>query len=215
MMKPALLRWGDTVFLLDSEPTTLLFLYLFLVNGIMLAAFRFPLFMLRSGRIREAAFLILAFGLLFLSSLVDMALSAGGLRWLHTAETGYQTSNVVNRAYSIASVHDMVYGSDNFASIELGAYLEALAHNVVLSLGAPGVVVEGLAPRGNTKVPVDIAVPPGIVVNEIIYNSVRSPIGAGWRGRDRVPRIGTDGASGPLRITPLWRGYRIQAVPRS
>ena len=246
-MRPTLLPWGDTIFLLDSEPTVLLYIYILLVNGIMLAAFRFPLSMLRAGKSREAVFLFLALGLLFLSSLIDMAISAGWLRWLYTAETGYvamafvaslmvtdevvrtaelknslegalgekealireihhrvknnlsvllslvrlqagdeedermrsRLSTVVNRIYSIASVHDMAYGSDNFAFIELGAYLEALAHNVVLSFCAPSVVVEGLTPRGITNVPVDLAVPLGLVVNEIISNSVQHAFGSG------------------------------------
>jgi CheY-like chemotaxis protein len=78
-----------------------------------------------------------------------------------------------NRVHSMARVHESLYGSENLARIDFAEYAQSLAKDIFLSPGSPGVSV----PLKNDLEPVvmgaDLAVPCGLILNELISNALK------------------------------------------
>jgi PAS domain S-box-containing protein len=91
-----------------------------------------------------------------------------------------------NRIFSMALVHEMLYGSDNLARIDMSAYLNRLIPQLrnVYGRHAPSAVIEtDLAP---CELGIELAVPFGLLVHEIISNSFKHAFPEAWTGSPRV-----------------------------
>jgi two-component sensor histidine kinase/ABC-type amino acid transport substrate-binding protein len=78
-----------------------------------------------------------------------------------------------NRIRAMALIHELLYQTDDFTSIELGNYLQTLAHTIMGTFQEdhPGKAVfryEGT----EAEVSIDTAIPCGLIVNELISNAV-------------------------------------------
>jgi PAS domain S-box-containing protein len=90
----------------------------------------------------------------------------------------------VYRVRSMALIHQLFYGSESLERIDLGAYARGLA----ASLGgvlAPTARVEVTA--DDVAVPVDIAVPLGLILNELLTNAFKYGLPAEVRAGRRSP----------------------------
>jgi len=79
----------------------------------------------------------------------------------------------INRVRTMAIIHEYLYRSDNQSSIDLSVYVESLIDNL-LSVYADNrkeLMVNYVL--DNILVEVDIAIPIGLIVNEIITNSIK------------------------------------------
>jgi PAS domain S-box-containing protein len=84
----------------------------------------------------------------------------------------------VFRVRSMSFVHQQLYGSDHFDSIDFGAYAKALAAALLGSLDPRAAIAYEVEP---IEVPIDQAVPCGLVLNELLTNAIkhgRSPDGS-------------------------------------
>jgi PAS domain S-box-containing protein len=91
-----------------------------------------------------------------------------------------------NRIRSMALVHEKLYRSDNLSSIDFVEYAESLAVLLNRSFGAAerGIMV---TVSGETlRFPIDVAVPSGLILNELIWNAVRHGFPPGRSGRVEV-----------------------------
>jgi PAS domain S-box-containing protein len=79
-----------------------------------------------------------------------------------------------NRVQSMAIVHEKLYQSENLSQIELGEYLQDLAHNLFRSYSANSSKVT-LKTQLNQKFFLDIdrAVPCGLIINELVSNALK------------------------------------------
>jgi two-component sensor histidine kinase len=86
-----------------------------------------------------------------------------------------------NRVHSMALVHESLYGSENLARINFAEYAHALAHDILASHGSPGVPVCLKSELEPVIMSVDLAVPCGLILNELISNAFKHgfPDGAG------------------------------------
>lgn len=75
------------------------------------------------------------------------------------------------RIESIAMVHEMLYTSDDFASIDFKTYMQRLSGLLLSMYGARGIAVQIHAER--IALPLDAMVQLGIIANELITNSVK------------------------------------------
>ena len=73
----------------------------------------------------------------------------------------------------MAVLHELLYRSGNVAEVDLAAYLEALARHVFGSLAPSGRRIELALSLAPTRVEIDVAVPCGLLVNELISNSLK------------------------------------------
>ncbi len=84
------------------------------------------------------------------------------------------------RVRSIALIHEKLYNSGNMASIDFGAYLKSVADELLKTFGRPDVScrldLEGI------RFEIDRAIPAGLIVNELLTNSLRHAFPPGTSG---------------------------------
>jgi two-component sensor histidine kinase/ABC-type amino acid transport substrate-binding protein len=73
------------------------------------------------------------------------------------------------RVRSIAQLHELLYGSDNLGSINPADYLKALSTEIAGSYGIARPLVEA----DPDALPIDDAVPFGLIANELITNAIK------------------------------------------
>ena len=87
-------------------------------------------------------------------------------------EVRHLFQETLNRVQSIASIHELLYRSKNFAQVDLLAYVQQLVPGLVRFYGASArvqVQLEG----GSAGLNLERAVPFGLLLNELISNALR------------------------------------------
>jgi PAS domain S-box-containing protein len=88
-----------------------------------------------------------------------------------------------NRVRSMALVHEKLYQSNNLSQIELGEYLHDLSQNLSTSYPIDcSKVVFKTDIQSNIFLDIDVAVPCGLIVNELISNSLKYAFASGEEG---------------------------------
>ncbi len=91
-----------------------------------------------------------------------------------------------NRIMSMALVHEQLYQTKDFSNIRILNYLESLLMNIVSSYG-PGkgmVVIE--RDIADISISIDVLIPLGLIVNELVTNSLKHAFGPGQKGLIKV-----------------------------
>jgi len=110
-----------------------------------------------------------------------------------------------NRIKAMAMVHEMLYESDNFASIDLGSYARRL---VELGTCAADYAIEVSVDADEALCSLDTAVPFGLMLNELVTNACKHAFGGRRGGALHVTlRI----ASGTARLEVLDDGPGLPA----
>lgn len=91
----------------------------------------------------------------------------------HNEETRDQLTSTINRLFSIAHVHEMLYGSDNAARINLNRYLREITMNLEAMYKNSDVKFEHPREDDIIYIPIYLAIPIGLIVNEIMTNSYK------------------------------------------
>lgn len=78
-----------------------------------------------------------------------------------------------NRVHSMALVHESLYGSEDLARIDFAEYAHALAKDILSSHGGPSVPVQLNSDLERVIMSVDLAVPCGLILNELIANAFK------------------------------------------
>lgn len=97
-----------------------------------------------------------------------------------------------NRIRSMAIIHETLYKSEVFSSLDFGSYLEDLCHNLISSYQITGNV--SLVPKiSSVHMVLDQAIPCGLLINEIITNSLKYAWPDGREGKIeiRLEQIGS------------------------
>jgi PAS domain S-box-containing protein len=95
------------------------------------------------------------------------------------AATRQHFQDSMNRIHSMALVHEKLYGSGNLATVDFGEYLTSVTTQLMRSYRREGVNCSVEAEQ--VSLGVDVAVPCGLIVNELVSNSLKH----GFRDRDR------------------------------
>jgi len=97
------------------------------------------------------------------------------------------------RVASMALIHEKLYRSEDLASIDFGAYTAGLARDLVRLYDRPEIGVS--VDMGGVFLDVNLGVPCGLIINELISNSLKHAFPGGRRGTIRVGmREGPEGA---------------------
>lgn len=89
---------------------------------------------------------------------------------LREADPAFVMRNLANRIKSMALVHERLYRSDNLSRIDFEDYLKGLLSHIRVSLGLTHLIESKIESSG-TEMALDIAVPCGMIVNELVSNA--------------------------------------------
>jgi PAS domain S-box-containing protein len=87
-----------------------------------------------------------------------------------------------NRVKSMALIHEKLYQSQDLANIDFSDYIESLAHHLFHSYTANPDLVS-LGTDVDVSLDIDHAIPCGLIVNELLSNSLKHAFPDGRRGR--------------------------------
>ena len=96
-----------------------------------------------------------------------------------------------NRIRSIALVHERTYMSDDLARIDFPEYLQSLANQLMCTYTADAKQVKLTIEGDNIQIGVDQAVPCGLIMNELISNSLKHAFPDSRQGTIRI-HLGSD-----------------------
>ncbi|MFN2425614.1 MAG: sensor histidine kinase [Candidatus Binatia bacterium] len=103
----------------------------------------------------------------------------------------FQESEVRIRA--MALVHEQLYRSGDLAHVDLAQYLDTLAQQVIRYFGRGDCAVDVRVEHAIREVSVDQAIPIGLIVNELIANSVQHGFASSRAGHITVELSGDTG----------------------
>ena len=110
-----------------------------------------------------------------------------------------QLLKAVGRVQSIADVYRSLYGDRQSQTVEFGRYIEELCAGLAASLLDDSERVTLRVEAETATIPVDTAIPLGMVVNELVTNAAKYAYPPPQRGTISV-RLKKDGASYKLEI---------------
>ncbi|MFP3975293.1 MAG: histidine kinase dimerization/phosphoacceptor domain -containing protein [Dehalococcoidia bacterium] len=90
------------------------------------------------------------------------------------------------RIYSMSLAHEKVYRSDNMAAVDFGRFVKSVARSLFSSYMTDIQTVKLVTDAEDVKLPVDQAVPCGLIVNELVSNSLKYAFPEGRQGEVKV-----------------------------
>ncbi len=106
-------------------------------------------------------------------------------RHISDAETRDILSECQSRVSSIALVHEKLYQSPDLAHIELGDYVASLLESLFQTYDARGRGISH-STRVQARMTIDAVIPCGLIVNELVTNSLKHAFPGGRPGTVRV-----------------------------
>ncbi len=87
-----------------------------------------------------------------------------------------------NRIRAMAIVHEKLYQSDNLSQIDFSSYIKTIAEDLIDMNTCTQVRPELIIDAGETQLGIDQAIPCGLIVNELITNSLKYAFKDGTAG---------------------------------
>ncbi len=91
-----------------------------------------------------------------------------------------------NRIHSMALIHEQLYGTASFTDVHFSDYAGHLIGNLLRSYGRPGKPIDVRTRIAVHHLNIGQAIPCGLVLNEIVSNSMKYAFPASFRGRPRL-----------------------------
>ncbi len=115
------------------------------------------------------------------SSLINLQLAL-----MPEDESRNALEEVQGRIHAVAIVHEAIYGARDYARIPVDNYVRSLASSIFHALEAMSREIALELDIGELQVPVDKAIPCGLVLNELISNAVKHAFPGGRSGTLRI-----------------------------
>lgn len=135
-----------------------------------------------------------------------LRLEAGGLDPMRPESKAL--ADAERRVFAMALVHELLYVEERFSAIELKSYLSRLAMAVFsMEDEAPRVELDG----EELAVPLDQAIPLGLICNEVLVNIVKHAFPPGFEG-ERVVRLALRRYGGDALVEISDSGVGLAAI---
>jgi two-component sensor histidine kinase len=108
-------------------------------------------------------------------------------------ETAEIFRDMENRVHSMALVHESLYGAENLARIDFAENARNLAQDILASHGSPSVSVRLKTELEPVTMAADLAVPCGLILNELISNAFKHGFPGGTEGEIKLTLRGDAG----------------------
>lgn len=90
---------------------------------------------------------------------------------IHDTDALSRMRETENRIMSMALVHEMLYSSESYSEINFREYVSKITKNILTTLASTSIRIVNKVE--NITLPIDIAIPCGLIVNELITNSIK------------------------------------------
>lgn len=110
-----------------------------------------------------------------------------------------------NRIRSIALVHEKLYRSHDLSNINLGDYIQDMAGSLLMSYGMSDIVSFSMDAE-TVYTSIDSAIPCGLIMNEIVTNSLKYAFPDGEKGKISMS-LSLNGTTVQLKIRDNGRGF--------
>lgn len=97
-----------------------------------------------------------------------------------------------NRVLSMALIHQTLYQSKDFAKVDFGAFLDTLVPTLITSYGINSDRFAVSVDANGTHLPISAAIPCGLIVNELLTNTLKHGFPQGRQGKIAVRLAGDD-----------------------
>lgn len=115
------------------------------------------------------------------SSLINLQLAL-----VPEGEARSALEEVQGRIHAVAIVHEAIYSARDYSQVPISNYVRSLASSIFYALGATSKEIGMDLDVGELRLPVDKAIPCGLVLNELISNAVKHAFPDGRAGTVRV-----------------------------
>lgn len=132
-------------------------------------------------------------------------------RYLRDEQTRAMFEESQNRVQSISLVHEMLYRAGDLARVDFGDYLSTLINHLTEGWDSAGRNIRISVESSGVQLPVDTAIPCGLIVNELITNAVKHAFPDGRDGEIKV-RFGRTGNG--WRLSVIDDGVGMSSVDR-
>ena len=78
-----------------------------------------------------------------------------------------------NRVRAMALIHEKLYRTENLAQIDFNDYLQTLVAHLGATMARPNCQVEVDVEKGDIALSIDTAIPCGLIINELVTNSLK------------------------------------------
>ena len=94
--------------------------------------------------------------------------------------------DVQGRISAMALIHEILYGSENLARVDFLGYLEALASNLASTYAGATCMPRIHCSGERVGLPIDQAVPLGLIANELMTNALKHAFPPGWKAEEEL-----------------------------
>jgi two-component sensor histidine kinase/DNA-binding NarL/FixJ family response regulator len=101
-------------------------------------------------------------------------------------ETAARFQESQERVRTMALIHEQLYRAGNLAEVDFAEYLRELVPHLARSYSACAAAVELKIEAAKVLLPVDVAIPCGLIVNELIANALKHGFPNGRKGSIQV-----------------------------
>jgi len=78
-----------------------------------------------------------------------------------------------DRIKAMAAVHSLLYKSQNFSEVNFGEYVREMADQLFRSYKTSTAAISLVIQAENVRLPIDIAIPCGLIINELVTNTLK------------------------------------------
>jgi two-component sensor histidine kinase len=91
-----------------------------------------------------------------------------------------------NRIHTIALIHESLYQSTNISNINFRDYVEILIEDIINSYGVSTNKIKTTLELGNYNLGIETAIPLGLIINELISNSLKHAFNGYDKGEIKI-----------------------------